>query len=219
LGGVILGGSVVLLASSIVKDTNSSHLPPGGFDEAPNHESAQQEFIKTYSTSVDQSKKKVLVLYPCGDGTYDQLSKKLSTIGVRLTVGSNGSYAIIDLRLLLKGSNTSFVSERLLNKSLVDEGLVMCPGEAKGEKQPGFFYIAMPHLSSEQIDTIVSTIQKVQNKFDSVLQKRGVSALNESSSNTAKPVEVDDEVESEEDHPRNKAGIESSRKRRKGKPE
>jgi hypothetical protein len=102
---------------------------------------------------------------------------------------------------------------------LIDEGLVLCPGEACGLSEPGFFRINTPVLTKEQVVAITEKISNVAKTFNTAT-KRSLAPSTEApakeSKAAAKEVQKDDnddEASVAESVPESVSG--STRKRRK----
>lgn len=211
LAGLILGGGLVFVASSFVaasaKEADVDHV------EA-NVDNAKNAFNDAYSNIANNNKKgDKLILAPAFGESYVVLQASLAKIGVSLSMYSTEQYAQIDLTSFLKGSS-SFATERKIQQALIEEGLLMCPGEAFGAAEPGFFRITAPVLTKEQVSAITDKIYNVSKRFNTLLTKRSAPAVVSSEESVTSKVE-EDEVSVADSVPESLTGKESSRKKRK----
>lgn len=210
LAGLILGGGLVFVASSFVAATSKEVDVD---DVEANVDTGKKTFNEAYASIVADNKKgDKLILAPSFGESYAALQLSLSKIGVPLTMYSTEQYAQIDLTSFLKGSS-SFAVERKIQQSLIEEGLLMCPGEAFGATEPGFFRIYAPVLTKELVASITDKIYNVSKKYNTLLTKRVSSSV--VSVEDAEVAKEDDEVSVAESVPESLSGKESTRKKRK----
>jgi hypothetical protein len=166
IAGVVASGVLIAVASTMMKaaadDTNVS-------ESAPNAGLAVESFNSSYATAASSS---VLLAasFGCSTSPYTALQAALSKTATPLTMYATENYATLDLRSLLR-SNISFVTERKLQTTLLEEGLVMIPGEACGLEEPGFFRINVPKLSADDVTTIVQKLSSVSKKFNTASKR------------------------------------------------
>lgn len=221
IAGLVASGSLIMVAASMMKaaadNTNA--------DEAqPNAALAAEGFNAGYAAASKKSDALLLAAsFGCPASPYTALQNALAKTAFPLTMYATENYADIDLRSLLK-SSTSFVAERKLQTALLEEGLVMIPGEAFGLEEPGFFRISVPKLSSDDVATIVQKLNSVSKKFNPAAKRTAerVEAAPASPPVTASKVtkkavveEQDDAESVAESVPESLTGRESTRKRRK----
>jgi hypothetical protein len=229
IAGVVASGVLIAVASTMMKaaadDTNVS-------ESAPNAGLAVESFNSSYATAASSKKSDSVLLaasFGCSTSPYTALQAALSKTATPLTMYATENYATLDLRSLLR-SNISFVTERKLQTTLLEEGLVMIPGEACGLEEPGFFRINVPKLSTDDVTTIVQKLTTVSKKFNTASKRthdRTDTDTSSSPSATAAPAREtksakkgaapreDDEVSVAESVPDSVSGRESTRKRRK----
>lgn len=129
---------------------------------------AAEGFNSAYAAAAASKKGDSLILAPsfgCPTSPYTALQSALAKTSTPLTMYATENFATIDLRALLR-SNITFIAERKLQACLLEEGLVMVPGEACGLEEPGYFRICAPKLSSADVDAIVHKIAHVAKKFN-----------------------------------------------------
>jgi hypothetical protein len=228
IAGVVASGVLIAVASTMMKaaadDTNVS-------ESAPNAGLAVESFNSSYATAASSKKSDSVLLaasFGCSTSPYTALQAALSKTATPLTMYATENYATLDLRSLLR-SNISFVTERKLQTALLEEGLVMIPGEACGLEEPGFFRINVPKLSADDVTTIVQKLTSVAKKFNTASKRahdRTDTDVSSSPSAPAAPAREaksakkgagreDDEVSVAESVPDSVSGRESTRKRRK----
>jgi hypothetical protein len=216
LAGLLVSGGLILVASSVMKADSSE---AEGADAKPNAALAVESFNAAHANAVVNNKKgdKLILAssFGCPTSQYTALQASLAKIGIPVTMYATESYATIDLRPLLR-SSVSFVTERKLQGALVEQGLVLCPGEACGLSEPGFFRINTPVLTKDQVSAITDTISNLAKNFNTAT-KRSL-ASTEAPSTAAKEAQKDDDdasvAESVPDSVSGR-GTESTRKRRK----
>ena len=175
LSGFLFTSGIVLAASTFVaagKPENES------IDEGDSNV-ALETFNKSYKNLVSNStrnKDDKIILAPSFGGSYVALESALAKAGISVTTSAKDQHATIDLQKLMKGS-PSFAAERKIQAALVEEGLLMLPGEAFGSEKPGQFRITAPSLSAEDISTLVDKLYKVASVFHVTLAKRPVAVI------------------------------------------
>eukprot|EP00428_Durinskia_dybowskii_P078399 CAMPEP_0170359760 /NCGR_PEP_ID=MMETSP0117_2-20130122/2923_1 /TAXON_ID=400756 /ORGANISM="Durinskia baltica, Strain CSIRO CS-38" /LENGTH=206 /DNA_ID=CAMNT_0010614037 /DNA_START=31 /DNA_END=651 /DNA_ORIENTATION=+ len=189
LAGLFASGALVMVASSMVKsnadDTNAD-------ENLPNSALAAESFNKSYG-EVTAKKGNILVLsscFGCTNSPYTALQTAMAKINCPVTMYATETYATVDLRRLLR-SNISFVTERRLQAALLAEGLAMCPGEACGLEEPGFFRICLPYVPDAVVTEIVAKVTSVEKKFNSTDKRTATAATETTTKNSNK--EGDDE--------------------------
>ena len=167
LSGLLLTSGIVLAASTFV----ASNAPEVESIDEGNKAFARDAFNKAHQALVSSTKKDKIFLAPSFGGSYTDLGDALKKAGISLTASVNEQSAIIDLQKLMKGS-PSFSAERKIQLALVEEGILLLPGEAFGAEQPGQFRITAPHLNKDEIALVVDKLYKVAHKFNVTLSKR-----------------------------------------------
>jgi hypothetical protein len=193
LSGMVLGGGLVFLASAFSSSSNGA----SGSSDSANQESAIQLFNNAHIDFANNNKKGDRVVLAPSYHSYVGLQVALSKIGIRTSTNPNQEFAIVDLSPLLK-NDVSFANERKIQAALVEEGILLCPGEAYGASQPGEFKVMIPTLSSTEISRVVAGVAKVAQKFNSELFKRSASSMNGNSQQVnTKGNEKETDVETE----------------------
>lgn len=218
IAGLVASGSLIMVAASMMKaaadDTNAD-------EGQPNVALAAEGFSAGYAAASKKSGSLLLAAsFGCPTSPYTDLQNALAKTAFPLTMYATENYATIDLRSMLR-SSTSFVAERKLQAALLEEGLVMIPGEACGLEEPGFFRISVPKLSADEVATIVQKLNNVSKKFNPAAKRTAEVSPSSPPVTASKPskkavVEEQDETESvAESVPESVNGRESTRKRRK----
>ena len=125
VGGLFFGG--VLLAATCAM--SKVEKPPA---IAPNRTTAVETYCRDCDNSVE-SKNNIILGPPLSD-EYSSLIKYFRSKGFRS--GKTLWFMTVDFKPLLP-QNADFSSERKLNSELIALGLIMVPGEAYGNLQPG----------------------------------------------------------------------------------
>ncbi|KAJ1399664.1 hypothetical protein B484DRAFT_406238 [Ochromonadaceae sp. CCMP2298] len=181
LAGMLLGGGLVLVASTFVAATGGTATSAPYAPEA-DQEKARETFGKALVSvpvegavgavgAVEAGSKGVIVLAPKVT-SFAQLKKALNQHFPLLTSAFE-AHAILDLRKLTKHS-ASFEAERQLQRALLAEGLVLIPGECCGAS-PGLFRLLVAP-SAEQVGEVVAKLVRVGGSFK-WFGKRGVEAV------------------------------------------
>mmetsp|Transcript_26505 Transcript_26505/g.44755 ORF Transcript_26505/g.44755 Transcript_26505/m.44755 type:complete len:212 (-) Transcript_26505:42-677(-) len=189
LGGMILGGGLVFVASAMVTATGANSASGKPYCPDPDQDAAATKFNAVH----DESRKKndALILCPKFSSSYAHLKAALEVIDVPLVMHKGQTYATIDLRKFIN-SSPSFEAERQLQRALIAEGLLMSPGEANGANVPGFFRICVPNLTDAQVSAVVFKLTKVGKTFKwfgnppSLKRSKEASDAGASTSTTAK---------------------------------
>lgn len=171
LSGLLLTSGIVLAASTFV----AAYKPEVESLDEGETKSAKDAFNKAYVAMVNNSKKSdKLILAPSFGGSYIELGDALAKAGIALNASVNEQHATIDLQKLMKFGSPSFAEERKIQQALVEEGLLLLPGEAFGCSSPGQFRITAAHLTTHEVISIVDKIYKVAQKLKITLTKRSI---------------------------------------------
>ena len=172
LACVLASGGLILMASSFVNSTK---------DQEIDVISAETRFNIAHADAISKNDK--IILSSCFNdysNIYSGLKAHLSSMGITLITKPGEQFATINFQVWMK-NNLSFEYERKIQAALLAEGLVLCPGEACGLTEPGYFRICVPTLTTEQTTTIINKLNKVSLKFDSNLKKRSLTEVETSS--------------------------------------
>lgn len=191
LSGVLLTGGFILAASTFV----AANAPEKESTDEGDANVALQSFNSAYKSLVSNNKKgDKLILAPSFGGSYGALESALAKAGILLSANAKDQHAVIDLQKLMKGS-ASFAAERKIQAALVEEGLLLLPGEAFDCPQPGQFRITAPDLSASEIASIVDKLYRVAAKFNVTLAKRPAAVVSSEDTPSHNSTEKGDEDE------------------------
>lgn len=192
LSGVLLTGGFILAASTFV----AANAPEKESTDDGDASVALQSFNNAYKSLASNNKKgDKLILAPSFGGSYTALESALAKAGILLSANAKDQHAIIDLQKLMKGS-ASFAAERKIQLALVEEGLLLLPGEALGLTQPGQFRITAPNLTSTEVASTIDKLYKVAAKFNVTLAKRPAAVVSSEDTPSHHSAEKEDDEES-----------------------
>ena len=151
--GAIVSGGLLLAASSYV--ASHSGLGKGNNTPEGNAAEAKELYDQYYNEATKKEEEDLpVILAHRFTNPYEELQTALLAKGVSSTV--EGEYLHINLQAHLL--TPTFQSERTLLKKLVQNDLLLCPGEAFGLETPGTFVITVPVPIPGDITSIVEQL-------------------------------------------------------------
>jgi hypothetical protein len=167
LGGLFLSGGILLAATTFAGRKRARQEDAESIARATSQ--ARTSFDKEYDAALTRSIDTIcLATRFDSSSAYQSLQRSLSS---HLSVASEfvpsiegeiSSAPALDINLsFLLGNIPSFLKERELFQALAKEGILLCPGEARGLTTPGHFFVTAPVNSEKEVDLITQRIAKV----------------------------------------------------------
>lgn len=168
LAGILASGGLLIAAGLVKKAVSDSSSELGA---------ARVFYDQVVAEALrNDHKHKTLVLANVFESPYQTLQHALSHLSVHSEITEAGLK--IDLNFLLKDEQ-SFSGERKLFQALVKEGLILCPGETRNIRTPGYFFISAPVLTEREAEIIAQRLARV---IKPVLAGAKLDSLNSSTS-------------------------------------
>lgn len=163
LGGLFLSGGLLLAATTFAGRKRARQEDDASIARAISN--ARSSFDKEYNDALTRSIDTICLATRFDKNTsYQALQRDLNQLSVasEFIHGDLNSTPSLDINLtFLLGNVPSFQKERELFQALAKEGVILCPGEARGHSTPGHFFVTAPVNTDNEAHLISQRIAKV----------------------------------------------------------
>lgn len=146
IAGLLVSGGFLLAASTFMGNPNDANK-----DEA-------KDFFNSYLEKVKSSNQNPLLGFNNNGEVFKPLSELLNKFEISSEFDTTRNILKADFSSKLAYPN--FANEKKLFTELLELGLLVYPGEAMGEINPGFYFFNVPLTSTDQLKTLSGILSK-----------------------------------------------------------